>query len=59
MRRIIQDQRSASRAGRDERHAAGAQKLSLRRETLRELTTPELSFAAGRVPSSTFHQPDI
>lgn len=59
MRRIIQDQPSAGRAGSDERRAARAQKLSLRRETLRELASAELSFAAGRIPSSTTLQDDI
>jgi hypothetical protein len=54
MHRIIKDPRSSKRVGGDERRAAGTRQLSLRRETLRELTTPELHFAAGRSPSSTF-----
>lgn len=59
MRKIIQDRPCASSAGSDEQRAAGAQKLSLRRETLRELTLPELDLAAGGEPSSRLPAPEI
>jgi hypothetical protein len=54
MRRTIENRdQPFTKQGRNDRQAGGTRPLALRRETLRELTPPELDAAAGgRVPSS-------
>jgi hypothetical protein len=54
MRKIIENKdRPFTTRSSDDRQARGARPLSLRRETLRELTLPELDSAVGgRMPSS-------
>ena len=58
MRRINDDNRSTKRSDGDQR-ATGTKKLVVQRQTLRELSIPDLQIAQGGLGCSISHDNDI
>lgn len=55
MRRIIDDKRSTKTSNGDQRTPGTSGKLAVQRQTLRELSAPDLEIAQGGVGCSISH----